>query len=77
MTWLGVFLLVISGCHGQSNYASRTNSIEFPNEGLPDSTLLDGKVTKLDELSSVIFLNRTKANLNCASGYMQVGTQYK
>lgn len=58
----------------QSNYDQVENSIEFPNpdKGLPESTVLDGKVTKLDELSPVIFLNRTKAALNCAAGYMQV-----
>lgn len=58
--------------NGQSNYGSQANSIEYSNEGLPDSTVLDGKVTKLDDLSPVIFLNRTKAALNCAAGYMQV-----
>jgi hypothetical protein len=58
----------------QSNYDQVENSIEFPSpdKGLPESTVLDGKVTKLDELSPVIFLNRTKAALNCAAGYMQV-----
>lgn len=30
------------------------------------------QVTKLDDLSPVIFLNRTKAALNCAAGSMQV-----
>lgn len=57
---------------GQSNYADQGNSIEFANEGLPDSTILDGKVTKLDDLRPNIVLNRTKAALNCAAGYMQV-----
>lgn len=58
----------------QSNYDQVENSIEFPSpdRGLPESTVLDGKVTKLDDLSPVIFLNRTKAALNCAAGYMQV-----
>lgn len=58
----------------QSNYDQVENSIDFPNpdRGLPESTVLDGKVTKLDELSPVIFLNRTKASLNCAAGFMQV-----
>lgn len=59
---------------GQSNYDQVENSIDFPSpdRGLPESTVLDGKVTKLDELSPVIFLNRTKAALNCAAGFMQV-----
>lgn len=58
----------------QSNYDQVENSIDFPSpdRGLPESTVLDGKVTKLDELSPVIFLNRTKAALNCAAGFMQV-----
>jgi len=58
----------------QSNYDQVENSIEFPSpdRGLPESTVLDGKVTKLDELAPVIFLNRTKAALNCAAGFMQV-----
>lgn len=30
------------------------------------------QVTKLDDLSPIIFLNRTKAALNCAAGSMQV-----
>jgi hypothetical protein len=63
----------LSSSLGQSNYADQANSIQYvPGEGLPESTILDGKVTKLDDLSPVIFLNRTKAALNCAAGYMQV-----
>uniref|UniRef100_A0A146MEY4 Uncharacterized protein n=2 Tax=Lygus hesperus TaxID=30085 RepID=A0A146MEY4_LYGHE len=73
---LAVLTLSVALVGGQSNYANRGNSIEYPNEGLPDSTLLDGKVTKLDDISPVIFLNRTKAKLNCASGYMQVELQF-
>ncbi|KAG8238730.1 hypothetical protein J437_LFUL016001 [Ladona fulva] len=52
-------LLLASSCVGQSNYASQGNSIEFeaPSEennfGLPQQTILDGKVTKLDDLSPV------------------------
>jgi len=65
---------VVATAVAQSNYDQVENSIDFPNpdRGLPESTVLDGKVTKLDELSPVIFLNRTKAALNCAAGYMQV-----
>lgn len=68
---LSCLALVCPGL-GQSNYADQVNSIEYSNAGLPDSTVLDGKVTKLDDLAPVIFLNRTKAALNCAAGYMQV-----
>lgn len=65
---------VLTTVVAQSNYDQVENSIDFPSpdRGLPESTVLDGKVTKLDELSPVIFLNRTKAALNCAAGYMQV-----
>ena len=56
----------------QSNYDDRANSIEYAGDGLPESTILDGKVTKLDDIAPIIFLNRTKAALNCAAGFMQV-----
>uniref|UniRef100_A0A182PH01 ZP domain-containing protein n=1 Tax=Anopheles epiroticus TaxID=199890 RepID=A0A182PH01_9DIPT len=62
--------------HAQSNYASQANSIEYQGEGLPEEATLDGKVTKLDDLSPIIFLNRTKAALNCAAGFMQVELKF-
>ncbi|XP_022200034.2 uncharacterized protein LOC111056931 [Nilaparvata lugens] len=71
MVLIGLGLLMVSAVSGQSN------SIEEPNEGLPDTTVLDGKVTKLDELAPVIFLNRTKAYLNCAAGYMQIELKFE
>ena len=33
-------------------------------------------MTKLDDLSPIIFLNRTKAALNCAAGSMQVDLKF-
>ncbi|XP_043259859.1 uncharacterized protein LOC122401658 [Colletes gigas] len=60
----------------QSNYASHGNSIEYQ-PGLPPSTVLDGKVTKLDDISSMIFLNRTKAYLNCSQGSMHVELKFE
>lgn len=60
----------------QSNYANQANNVEFQGEGLPDQATLDGRVTKLDDLSPVIFLNRTKAVLNCAAGSMQVDLKF-
>ncbi|CAH0558697.1 unnamed protein product [Brassicogethes aeneus] len=60
----------------QSNYADQANNIEYVGEGLPDQATLDGKVTKLDDLSPVIFLNRTKAVLNCAAGSMQIDLKF-
>ena len=61
----------------QSNVGLQGNSIEYQGEGLPAQTILDGKVTKLDDLSPVIFLNRTKALLNCAEGLMQIDLQFE
>lgn len=69
-------IISVGPTFGQSNYADQANSIEYNNEGLPDSTVLDGKVTKLDDLAPVIFLNRTKAALNCAAGYMQIDLKF-
>ncbi|XP_012236082.1 uncharacterized protein pot [Linepithema humile] len=60
----------------QSNYASQGNSIEYQ-PGLPPSTVLDGKVTKLDDISPVIFLNRTRAYLNCGMGSMEVELKFE
>jgi hypothetical protein len=60
----------------QSNYASQANDVAYIGDGLPDSATLDGKVTKLDDLSSVIFLNRTKGTLNCGAGSMQVELKF-
>lgn len=33
--------------HGQSNYASQANSIEYSGGGLPEEATLDGKVKSL------------------------------
>lgn len=68
---------IIATVSSQSNYANQANNIEYPVEGgLPEQATLDGKVTQLDDLSPVIFLNRTKAALNCASGSMQVELKF-
>lgn len=72
-----LFLATISFSYGQSNYANQANDIEYVGQGLPDQATLDGKVTKLDDLSPVIFLNRTKAALNCAAGSMQVDLKFE
>ncbi|CRK92229.1 CLUMA_CG005752, isoform A [Clunio marinus] len=61
---------------GQSNYASHGNNINYIGNGLPEETVLDGKVTKLDDLSPIIFLNRTKAALNCGAGSMEVDMKF-
>ncbi|VVC35952.1 Hypothetical protein CINCED_3A024228 [Cinara cedri] len=63
----------------QSNEGQFDNSISYPNpsDGLPKTTVLAGKVTSLDELSTTIVLNRTRASLNCAAGFMQVELKFK
>ncbi|KAH8265182.1 hypothetical protein KR026_010817 [Drosophila bipectinata] len=66
-------LLIFSGlAMGQSNYVQHGDSGNYTSNGLPEEATLDGKVTKLDDISPLIFLNRTKAALNCAAGSMQV-----
>lgn len=66
----------LDGVSSQSNYASQGNSIEYQ-PGLPPSTVLDGKVTKLDDIQPIIFLNRTKAYLNCGQGSMEVELKFE
>lgn len=77
MTPFILFISLLGLTTAQSNYASQANNIEYQGEGLPDEATLDGKVTKLDDLSPVIFLNRTQAALNCASGSMQIELKFK
>jgi hypothetical protein len=75
-----IFLLVCLNANyvlSQSNYASHGNNINYIGDGLPEETILDGKVTKLDDLNDKIFLNRTNAALNCAAGSMQVDMKFK
>ncbi|VVC92442.1 unnamed protein product [Leptidea sinapis] len=69
--------IAVSVARAQSNYGSQANNIEYQGDGLPEQTILDGKVTKLDDLSPVIFLNRTRASLNCAAGSMQMELKFK
>ncbi|KOB75184.1 putative papillote [Operophtera brumata] len=66
----------LAAAQAQSNYGSQANDIEYQGEGLPEQTVLDGKVTKLDDLSPFISLNRTKASLNCAAGSMQIDLKF-
>ena len=71
-----LLFLAVPDTLSQSNYASHANDVAYIGDGLPESATLDGKVTKLDDLSSVIFLNRTKATLNCGAGSMQVELKF-
>lgn len=70
-----LLVALVAPVFGQSNYGSQANNVEYQG-GLPEQATLDGKVTKLDDLSPVIFLNRTKAALNCAAGSMQVELKF-
>lgn len=70
-------LSLLGAALAQSNYADQANNIEYQPDGLPPEATLDGKVTKLDDLSPIIFLNRTKATLNCAAGSMQVELKFR
>ncbi len=72
--WIYLVALLAS-VSAQSNYDSQSNSIEYNGNGLPETSILDGKVTRLDDIAPVIFLNRTRAGLNCAAGYMQVNEE--
>lgn len=69
---LHIFTSLLALTAAQSNYNDQANNIEYQGDGLPPEATLDGKVTKLDDLSPIIFLNRTKAALNCAAGSMLV-----
>lgn len=71
-----VAAVLLTAARCQSNYADQANNVEYQGLGLPEQATLDGKVTKLDDLSPVIFLNRTKAHLNCASGSMQIDLKF-
>lgn len=71
---------VINNHKETSNYDKQAISIEYEplnntltdDEGLPLYGTLNGTVTELDQIASTISLNKTKAALNCAAGYMDV-----
>ncbi|EDW29895.1 GL15853 [Drosophila persimilis] len=75
---MAALLLLICGGQvaAQSNYVQHGDSGNYTTNGLPEEATLDGKVTKLDDISPLIFLNRTKAALNCAAGSMQVDLKF-
>jgi hypothetical protein len=52
-------------------------SISYEGEGLPAFGFLNGTVQELDEIPSTIMLNKTKATLNCSSGFMGIGLQFQ
>lgn len=60
-----------------SQYDKQAISVSFEGEGLPAFGFLNGTVQELDELPSTIMLNKTKATLNCSSGYMGISLQFQ
>ena len=61
-----------------SNYGKQAISITYEGEeGLPQFGTLDGTVTELDSIPSSIMLNKTKADLSCAAGYMDVSLEFQ
>ena len=62
---------------GQSNYDKQAISISYENEGLPQFGTLNGTVTELDSISSTIALNKTRADLNCSSGFMNIKMEFQ
>ena len=56
-----------------TNYANQARTFEYNQfPGLPTHGMLNGTATELDTLPSIITLNRTKAELSCAAGYMHI-----
>ncbi|XP_023160303.2 uncharacterized protein LOC111592369 isoform X2 [Drosophila hydei] len=77
ITYAAILCLLFGGeALAQSNYVQHGDSGNYSTNGLPEEATLDGKVTKLDDISPLIFLNRTKAALNCAAGSMQVDLKF-
>lgn len=69
------FVLFLGQALAQSNYEKQAPSItyELDDEGvLPAFGTLNGSVTELDTLNATIMLKKTKAELNCGAGYLNV-----
>lgn len=47
-TMMFLLLLCVVQVFGQSNYASHANNINYIGSGLPEETVLDGKVSDID-----------------------------
>ena len=64
MVWWCVWLLlVVVGASPQSNYANRGTDVEYQGNGIPQEAVLDGIVTKLDDLSHTISTNRSVGDM--------------
>ena len=67
---------------GQSNYDKQAISISYEKPdsetgGLPQFGTLNGTVTELNDISSTILLNKTRADLNCSAGFMSIKMEFQ
>jgi len=77
-----LLLPIISGILAQSNYDLQALSKEYAGlEGHPEFATLNGTVIELGDSPGAplpnIALNRTKAELNCSAGYMNIKLNFK
>lgn len=57
---LSLVCLNIVQVFGQSNYASHGNNINYIGNGLPEETVLDGKVSDIEPLSHLFSLRNVR-----------------
>ena len=75
--------LMVGVSNGQSNYDKQAISISYEKPegddgtGLPQYGTLNGTVTELNDISSTILLNKTKADLNCSAGFMSIKMEFQ
>ncbi|XP_023328455.1 uncharacterized protein LOC111701405 [Eurytemora carolleeae] len=74
--WLVGVILAVSATP-QSNYDQQAVSINSLGSGIPELATLNGTVTELDTLAPTISLNRTKASLNCSTGFMNIKLSFQ
>merc|ERR1719410_135293 len=77
-------LACCTGVAAQSNYDKQAISISYnksaggeDSNGFPIRATLNGTVTELNEISSTILLNKTRADLNCSAGFMSVKMEFQ
>ena len=68
---------VVKNVEKTANYDKQAISRPYEGDGLPAVGFLNGTVQELDEIPSTIMLNKTKATLNCSSGFMGISLQFQ
>ena len=68
---------IVKNVEKTANYDKQAISISYEGDGLPAFGFLNGTVQELDEIPSTIMLNKTKATLNCSSGFMAISLQFQ